>query len=517
MPQKDSALSYTLSRGGPRGQENASETANRTLTWGSDRESRVMGGETNYVFIDRSDLIWHNLPALCYGIAVTDFDGDGAFEWFVTGFGFPNRVLAWEGGVLVDRFDRTVAASERQAIGVAAADIDGDGREELYVLNTDTFAGVKQYGDHLFAWRAAADGSGRWYDLFDRAGNGPVANRHAGRSVCALDRFGSGRYGLLVANYGGPMRLYETAGLDQLDDAAPDAGLNYITGGRALVSLPLVSAPGRMDVFAGNENSPNFLFVSQGDGTFDEEADALGVADAGEHARGVAVLDADGNGRFDLCVGNWQGESRLFLQSPMGGFLDAATQEMARPCAVRSVIAADFDNDGYEELFFNVFGEPNRLFAFRAGEWRRVPLGDAAEPDGLGTGAAVADLDGDGRLELLIAHGESAPEPLSLYHSAEGVENDYLRVLPLTRAGAPARGALVVLTTPARVQRRVIDAGSGYLCQMEPVAHFGLGIGATVERVDIVWPGGATATIENPVLRQTIRVPHPETHRDSQA
>jgi len=35
--------------------------------------------------------------------------------------------------------------------------------------------------------------------------------------------------------------------------------------------------------------------------------------------------------------------------------------------------------------------------------------------------------------------------------------------------------------------------------------------------VDIVWPGGATATIENPVLRQTIRVPHPETHRDSQA
>jgi ASPIC and UnbV./FG-GAP repeat. len=456
------------------------------------------------LFIDRSDLLWHNLPMLSYGVAVTDIDGDGAFEWVVSGFGHPNRLLAWDGGRLVDRFDPILAAAERMTIGVAAADVDGDGREEVYFLNTDTFAGAKRYGDHLFAVR-----HGVWTDLFLIPTNTHAANRCAGRSVCAVDRFGTGRYGFLVANYGGPLRLYETNGLDQLDDAAPDAGLDYVTGGRALVSLPLVSPPGRMDIFAANEDSPNFLFVNQGDGTFAEQADDLGVADPHEHGRGVAALDADGNGKFDLCVGNWQGEHRLFLQSPMGGFLEAATPEMARPAAVRTVIAADFDNDGYEEIFFNNIGEPNRLFAFRGGAWKRVPIGDADEPGGLGTGAAVADLDGDGRLELLIAHGESDLQPLSLYHAGEGKENDWLRVLPLTPAGAPARGALVLLTTPARVQRRVIDAGSGYLCQMEPVAHFGLGVGATVERVDIVWPGGATASIMAPASRQTLRVPHP--------
>jgi hypothetical protein len=442
-----------------------------------------------------------------YGVAVTDFDGDGAFEFFVAGFGDPNRALAWDpvSGRLVDRYDPITAAPERQAIGVAAADIDGDGREEVYVLNTDTFAGAKQFGDNLFAWR-----SGGWYDLFTFPDNRHLANRVAGRSVAALDRFGAGRYGFVVANYGGPIRLYETNGMDQLDDAAPDAGIDRTTGGRSLASLPLVSPPGRMDLFCANENGPNFLFVSAGDGTFVERAEELGVADDHEHGRGVAVLDADGNGRFDLCVGNWQGEHRLFLQSMVGGFLDAAPADLSRPSAVRTVIAADFDNDGFEELFFNNIGEANRLYAFQGGTWTRVRIGDAEEPRGLGTGAAVADIDGDGRLELLIAHGEQDPQPLSFYAPVPN-NNDWLRVLPLTPAGAPARGALVVLTAADRVQRRVIDAGSGYLCQMEPVAHFGLGAPGTskVERIDITWPGGATATVVNPVPRQLLRVPHP--------
>ncbi len=464
------------------------------------------------MFTNRSDLIRHNPPLLAYGVCVTDVDDDGAFEWFVAGFGSPNRTLAWENGGLIDRFDRTLSALDRRAIGVAAGDIDGDGREEIYVLNTDTFAGAKRFGDNLFARRG-----GRWVDLFALGENISLVNQVAGRSVAVTDRFGAGRYGFVVANYGGPMRLYEHTGgaVDQLDDAASDAGIDYITGGRALVSLPLVSAPGRMDIFAANENSPNFLFVSQGDGTYDEIADALGIADAGENGRGVAVLDADGNGRFDLVIGNWHGENRLFLQMPPlaggdfpGGFLDATPGDMARPLSVRTVIAADFDNDGVEEIFFNAIGEPNRLYALQNGVWTRIPIGDAGEPDGLGTGAAVGDLDGDGRLELLIAHGETGAQPLSLYHGPDN-GNHFLRVLPLTRAGAPARGAVVTLTTRTRVQRRAVDAGSGYLCQMEPVAHFGLGGETDVESVSVVWPGGAAVTINRPAIRQTLRVPYP--------
>lgn len=455
------------------------------------------------MFTDRSDLLLHNPPMLGYGICVTDIDDDGQFEFFVAGFGFPNRVLAWDGSRLVDRFDRNLSAYERQAIGVAAADMDGDGREEIYVLNTDTFAGPKRHGDHLFARR-----EGEWLDLFTLPQNADVINRVAGRSVCALDRQGRGVYGFVVANYGGPMRLYERSTGDELFDYARKAGIDEVTGGRGVVSLPLVSPPGRMDIFAGNENTANFLFVNEGDGTFTEYAEAMGVADPYENGRGIAVLDADGNGKFDLVVGNWQGEHRLFLQSPLGGFMDGATPEMSRPAAVRTVIAADFDNDGYEEILFNNIGEPNRLFGYRNGAWTRRDIGDAAEPQGLGTGAAVADLDGDGRLELLIAHGETDTQPLSLYHVPAN-SNNYLRVRPLTRSGAPARGAVVTLTTAERIQRRAIDAGSGYLCQMEPVAHFGLGVTMAVERIEVIWPGGANVTVVDPGINQTITVPYP--------
>jgi hypothetical protein len=51
-----------------------------------------------------------------------------------------------------------------------------------------------------------------------------------------------------------------------------------------------------------------------------------------------------------------------FKDSDTGGFKDVAPPDMARPSAIRTVIAADFDNDGYEELLFNNIGDTNRLF-----------------------------------------------------------------------------------------------------------------------------------------------------------
>ena len=100
-------------------------------------------------------------------------------------------------------------------------------------------------------------------------------------------------------------------------------------------------------------------------------------------------------------------------------FDDVTPDEVQTPSRIRTVIAADLDNDGSEELFFNNIGEPNRLFRQNEnGEWVSTEIGDALESDGLGTGAAVFDADGDGRLELLVAHGESGAQPMSLYRWA---------------------------------------------------------------------------------------------------
>lgn len=452
------------------------------------------------MFKDASAELFDNPPALRYGIAVTDVDGDGAFEAMIAGYDGPNQVLKWTGKGFEDVTDRTLADPERQAIGVAAGDVDGDGREEIYVLNADTFAGPKSVGDRLFA-----SFDRHWLDLFQVPDHQAVANQVAGRSVAAVDRHGTGRYGFVVANYGGPFRLYElTQG--KLVDAARAAGIAATTGGRGLACGPLVTP--RMDIVAVNEHGANFLFANQGDGTFRDVAGAAGIADPGEHGRGLALADFDGDGRLDLVYGNWEGPHRLFLGDGQGRFRDVAPPELAMPSRVRSVIAADFDNDGLVEVFFNNIGQPNRLFKPLDGGWVQMPLGAAEDARGLGTGAAVGDFDGDGVLELLIARGESAPQPLGLFRPAAAHPN-FLRVLPLTRFGAPARGALVMLDIAGARQTRVIDAGSGYLCQMEPVAHFGLGPFRQVDRLTLIWPDGASRVIERPAVNQLHRVTHP--------
>lgn len=453
------------------------------------------------MFTNKTSLILDNPSQLNYGVAVTDVDQDGAFEIYVAGFGFRNLVLKWNGARFVDIADPMLADKQRQAIGLAACDLDGDGNEEIYILNTDTFGGTKRFGDRLLDY---ADGE--WTDLFMVPVNQGVANLVAGRSVACVDRKGSGSYGFIVANYGGPLRLYELDEDGFLEDVAPQTGLNLVTGGRSLLSLPLVS--GAMDIFAGNELGPNFLFVNQGDGTFREIAAQAGISDQYEHVRGVAVLDSNSNGYFDLVYGNWEGTHRMFVQEKPGLFSNCTPPKMSAPSKIRTVLAADFDNDGYEEIFFNNMGQPNRLFGWRDGEWKPIDLGDALEPSGMGTGAAYGDFDGDGRLELLVSHGESAMQPLTLYHTPRN-DNGWLRVLPLTASGAPARGAVVRLASGSRTQMRVIDAGSGYLCQMEPVAHFGLGNNSDVAFVEIRWPDGVEVRLERPSTGTLLKVPHP--------
>jgi hypothetical protein len=201
------------------------------------------------------------------------------------------------------------------------------------------------------------------------------------------------------------------------------------------------------------------------------------------------------------------------IRRPDGAWKDHATPGLAFPSAVQAVVAADFDNDGRDELFFNNLGEPNRLFRLAPGPGASDfdvhmldPL-DALEPEGQGTGAAVADIDGDGVLELLVAHGESAAQPLGLYRSRTAAGNGWLRVLPLTRFGAPARGAVVRAGVGGRVRTKLIDGG-GSPCQMEPVAHFGLGR-ERLGWVTVTWPDGAAATLPDPDPCRTITVPYP--------
>ena len=136
---------------------------------------------------------------------------------------------------------------------------------------------------------------------------------------------------------------------------------------------------------------------------------------------------------------------------------------------------------------------------------QEINIGNALETNGLGTGAAVADIDGDGILELLVSHGESGYQPLTLY-KANSKNNDYLRIKPINIYGAPARGATVTLISNLRSHSKTIDAGSGYLCQMEPVAHYGIRKNERNIKILVTWTNGKEDIFEIKNLNKTLEI-----------
>ncbi len=438
-------------------------------------------------FSNISNIIENNNDRLSYGVSVTDFDKDGSYEFIVAGFGYSNLALSYKNGKLINTIlDPLFIDGDRSTIGVSACDIDQDGFEEIYFLNTDTYSGEKKYSDRLLDNK-----NNKIFDYFELEKNLENLNLTAGRSVVCVDRNGSGKYGIYVANYGGPTRFYEIEG-NEVEDLAPNLGINQITGGRAVISGHIVSD--NMDIFAANERGPNFLYKNI-NGNFNDVAMEKNVQDTFQNGRGTALTDFLYRGELDIITSNWEGYHRIFVKQKES-FLDMSSLDFRLPSRVRTVISADFDNDGYDEIFLNNIGQPNKLFRILdEGTLEEIKLDAALEAQGLGTGAAVADIDGDGILELLISHGESGAQPLSLF-KANVLNTNYVRIKPLNTFGAPARGATVTLNTNLRNHAKTIDAGSGYLCQMEPVAHYGLREGEIIKNITIKWTNGTIDSYE---------------------
>ena len=432
-------------------------------------------------FKNITNLIENNTDRLSYGVSVADINNDNNFEFIVAGFRYPNLALGFRDGVLKNLINNSIFSDEkRSTIGVASCDIDQDGIEETYFLNTDTYSGEKKYSDRLLNFNKEIT------DLFELPKNQKNLNLTAGRSVVCVDRKGDGKYGFYVANYGGPTRFYELNN-DLIRDIAPDLKIDKITGGRAVVAGHILG--NKMDIFAANERGPNFLYFNDKDQFYNVSTE-YNTDDVLQNGRGTTLSDFLYRGSLDIINGNWEGFHRIFVNNETT-FNDMASKEFRIPSRIRTIISADFDNDGYDEIFMNNIGEPNKLFKIlENGKITQIKISNALEKNGLGTGAAVADIDNDGILELLISHGESGPQPLSLFKS--NIKNKkFLRIAPKTTYGAPARGATVILVTNKRRHAKTIDAGSGYLCQMEPVAHYGFRKNEIIKNVIIKWTDGS--------------------------
>ena len=186
-------------------------------------------------FKNITNLIEGNYESLRYGISVADVDNNGTYEFIVAGFGSENLALSYKDNKLKNIIDDEKFTDKKSfTIGVAACDIDSDGYEEIYFLNTDTYSGEKRYSDRLIDLK-----NKKFFDLFEQKKNQSDLNFTAGRSVVCVDRKGNGKFGIYVANYGGPTRFYEKFKGRIADKAAEFGSAEARTIGILTAMLPM--------------------------------------------------------------------------------------------------------------------------------------------------------------------------------------------------------------------------------------------------------------------------------------
>ena len=480
-----------------------------------------------------------------------DYDNDGFLDiYFVNGRWHPdisdNRGRVFKGklrnalyhnngdGTFTDVTEKAGVGGYDDSYGMSAscADYDNDGYLDLYVCN---------YGKNILYHN---NGNGTFTDVTDKSG---LAS--PGWSVAApwFDYNGDGLPDVFVAQYleydkgafqrtgayykadnfpgplsypGLPDHLYRNNGDGTFTDVTKETGLWEPTGrGMGAVACD-IDGDGKIDIFVTNDAMPNNCWMNDGKGHFMDKAMEMGVA-FGEGGQGVSHMgpffaDLKHNGLLDILIPD-MGYSTLYLQNRRKFFMDVTVQSgVALLCGQYTGwggLLIDYDNDGYADLFI-ANGDPHHLYKEEAtlarydGKGKFIDVADSAgeffHQKFVGRGAAYADFDNDGDLDILMFVINDSPR---LLRNDGGNGNHWLKVIPLLKAtGTIALGATVTVNANGLRMFQTVMGVNGYLASSDPRPNFGLGNAGKAESVEIIWPDGKKQLLENVKANQILKV-----------
>jgi hypothetical protein len=460
-----------------------------------------------------------------HGCAVADYDNDGWPDLLVTGWGrvalFHNEPVdpldPRRGRKFVDvsvqaGLDKGITWATSAAFG----DLDGDGFPDLYVC---------QYVN--WSW----NNNPRCKDLRDQTRYDTCTPESFAALPHVLFRNNGGRTFTEVSAEAGlrvprPDAAYTR--LLHLDPQArerlrrADQARDYGKGlGVLIVDL---NDDGRPDIYVANDTSGNFLYLNRGGGRFEEVGRDCGVAldDTGNTpgSMGIDAADYNATGRLSLFVTNFQNQLHgLYRNRGKGQFVFASRSARLASLGMSYVGFGtgflDFDLDGHEDLFLSnghVLHYPTppaemkqRPLLLRNGcqpgtlphEVAFVDVSDRAGPyfqtGHLGRGAALGDLDNDGRTDLVL---NPMNEPVVLLRNRHESGHHWLGVELIGRPYRDAVGARLELEVGGRKLVRWIKGGGSYLSSGDRRVIFGLGASDQVDRLTVRWPAGRTQSWE---------------------
>ena len=499
--------------------------------------------------LDSNESPEHHAPETMEGgVAVFDYNNDGKLDiFFANGANlktlkkdspkYYNRLFENDGkGHFTDVTEKAGLAGTGYDTGVAIGDYNNDGYEDIFV------AGV--YRNTLYH----NNGDGTFTDVTTKAGLNKPDKEYGPLWAVAgawIDVNNDGLLDLVVVNYmkwdfdhepicpafghtdychpkmykPTPPQLFINNGDGTFRDASVEAGFREHPGKGMGVAAADSELSGKLDLIIPNDKLMNSFYRSKGGGKFEEVGfeENLALREDGVYISGMGVdfRDLDNDGYPDIVIVALDGETFPVFQNTGKGSFTEVTREsgmtkLSSPMAGYSPTIADFDNDGWKDIFVSrghvqslastnlVIEQPNTVFRNLGGmkfAALTTEAGLTAQPPSRHRGSAVGDLNGDGKLDVVV-NALNAPAEVWMNQSP-GTSHWIEFKLQGTKSNRDGIGARIKIVTKSGAQYNHMTTSCGYASSSAGPVHFGLGANASVDLVEIHWPSGIVQTMKD--------------------
>jgi hypothetical protein len=243
---------------------------------------------------------------------------------------------------------------------------------------------------------------------------------------------------------------------------------------------------------------------------------------------GVAVAALDGSTRFSVFVTNFAEEYNALYRNDGERFVDASfasgTAAGSLPYVGWGTAFLDYDNDTLPDLIAvngHVYPQLDTAHLGASAAYRQRTLlyhnrgngtfdevatqyGSVLTEPRVSRGLAIGDIDGDGRIDVVINDLDGAPQ---LLHNELASSSHWLEVrLKGKPPNTSAIGAVVSLESGGVRQMRLVQSGTGYVSQDDKCLHFGLGASDRVDAISVLWPNGTTTRMTSVAANRVVTI-----------